>query len=412
MITVTTPTTNFPAMQGRVGDRLVTYSTQIPPHAIEGLLGHDPRSRHWKKLPGDIEAIYSKVQRATAGQRLRGIMDYVRLRFSPRSTLIGAFPAVSIAIQNHVGFRPLAIPDTEGVGHIQIDMSSRNARIVVDGLGRLSSVLELLEMSYDESRPSDDRQQLVDLLSSFSIPVVIYAPHPESEPLSRAEMGQLFFDFNFKAVAVPPRIAISLDMSDPYIQVTNRLARESNAIKNHGGMEERAASLGAKSTAIVVQQVLLRFVRGAMEGASFQESNKAEIENPTLSAENTLEHAKAMAEFLDAFADAMGEAFSKDRKSLHLSSPGWQTIGVIYHDVVHALASKDPVETARNLAQIDWSRSGPLWSDLVVEKEHSDGTKELVLHSAGASTKREMVKKVRAALSIDSLPSESSEALI
>ena len=52
-------------MQGFVGTRLITYSTQLPPTAIERLLGHDPRSRNWRKLPDDIKAIYKKIQRAT-----------------------------------------------------------------------------------------------------------------------------------------------------------------------------------------------------------------------------------------------------------------------------------------------------------------------------------------------------------
>lgn len=410
MITMTTPTTNFPAMQGIVGNRLVTYATQLPPHAVEGLLGHDPRSRYWKKLPGDIEAIYSKVQRATAAPRLRGISDYIKNRFANNSPLIGAFPAVSIAVQNHVGFREVENDDMQGVGHLQIDMSSRNARIVVDGLGRLSGVLELLERSYDEGIPDIDRNKLIDLLKSFSIPVVIYAPHPDSGPLSRTEMGQLFFDFNFKSVAVPSRIAISLDRSDPYIQATNLVAKESKAISENGGMEERSASLGTKSTAVVVQQVLLRAVRAAMEGASFAESNKSEIEDSNLTLDNMHELAGSFAYFVDAFASEMGERFMSDRKSLHLSSPGWQTLGVVYHEAVMQRDLQNPEEVAKALARINWSRSGELWRELVVEKEQADGTTELVLNSAGASTKREMVRLVRQQVGFEAPLPESNAA--
>lgn len=409
-ITMTSPTTNFPAMQGLVGDRLVTYATQLPPHSIEGFLGHDPRSRHWKKLPGDIENIYSKVQRATSNTRMSGIISYVRQRFAQQSVLLGAFPAVSIAVQNPVEFRPIDERDLPGVGHIQIDMSARNARIVVDGLGRISSVMELVEMSYDDKYSEDERAELSDLLSSFSVPVVIYAPNPDSPPLSRKEMGQLFFDFNFKAVAVPSRIAISLDMSDPYILATNTLAKECEAIVENGGMEERAASLGKKSSAIVVQQVLLRFVRGAMEGSSFQESNKAVLDKPNLTLNNIRGHVANLCAFLNAFAGAMADRFVEDKKALHLSSPGWQTLGIIYHDVVFKLEGPEPLKTAQAMARIDWSRSGPLWEDLVVEKEMKDGTKELVLRSAGASTKRELVRLVRKELKIDSLLEEKKKA--
>lgn len=400
MIEMTTPTTNFPAMQGKVGKRLATYSTQVPPTAIEGLLGHDPRSRLWKKLPDDIEHIYQHVQRGTNPARLRNIQDYVRVRFAQTAPLIGAFPAVSIAVQNEVGFEP--VPNLKGVGNIQIDMSSRNARIVVDGLGRLSAVLDLIEKSYDEQLPNDERTKLKELLGGFSIPVVIYAPHPGTPSLSREEMGQLFFDFNFKAVAVPARIAMALDQSDPYILATNALAVASRSISEHGGMEMKTSSLGTKSKAIVVQQILLRFVRGATEGSAIQESNKAVPESPNLTLENLSENVDRMSHFLDAFAEAMGSRWG-DRKSLHLSSPGWQAVGVVYHDLVHKLRVPDPKSTARALARIDWSRSGLLWQDLILEKETEDGASELVLRTAGASAKREIVARIRAELGLDKM---------
>jgi len=402
MIEITTPTTNFPAMQGKVGNRLVTYATQVPPQAIEGLLGHDPRSRLWKKLPGDIEAIYSKVQRATAAARLRNIQEYVQIRFAKNPPILGAFPAISIAVQNHVKFEPASDPHLKGVGNIQIDMSSRNARIVVDDLGRLSAVLDLLEKSYDESLPIAHRSRLTELLENFSIAVVIYAPHPDAAPLTREEMGQLFFDFNFKAIAVPPRLAIALDQSDPYILATNALGKASNAIIQGGGVEERVASLGGKSKGIVVQQVLLRFVRGALEGQSAQESNKAVPTEPNLTLVNFGEKVDQLASFLDAFAEGMGDRWL-DRKSLHLSSPGWQAIGLIYYDLVHELQVPDPNATAHALARLDWARSSKLWENLVVEKELLGRGKDIVLRGAGASTKREMANILRKQLGIDNL---------
>jgi hypothetical protein len=313
--------------------------------------------------------------------------------------MLGAFPAVSIAIQNHVKFQPASDPHLKGVGNIQIDMSSRNTRIVVDGLGRLSAVLDLLETSYDEDLTTEERNKLKELLDNFSIALVIYAPHPEAAPLTREEMGQLFFDFNFKAVAVPPRIAISLDNSDPYILATNALSKASTAIAGHGGMEERVASLGGKSKGIVVQQVLLRFVRGAMEGQASQESNKAVPTAPNLTLANVADHVDGMSQFVDAFAGAMGDRWI-DRGSLHLSSPGWQALGLVYHDLVHRLHVPDPNAAVRSLARLDWTRSGPLWQSLVVEKELKTGEKALVLRGAGASTKREMIDILRNELKI------------
>jgi hypothetical protein len=342
----------------------------------------------------------SKRKFLRAAAILQFAQEYVRIRFAKNPPILGAFPAVSIAVQNHVKFVPVSDPLMKGVGNIQIDMSSRNARIMVDGLGRVSAVLDLLEQSYDESLPKEERVKLKDLLRNFSIAVVIYAPHPDANPLTREEMGQLFFDFNFKAIAVPQRIAITLDNSDPYILATNALGRRSASISNHGGVEERAASLGGKSKGIVVQQVLLKFVRGAMEGPNIQESNKAVPSNPNLTLSNFGDQVEKLAEFLDAFAEAMGERWA-DRKSLHLSSPGWQAIGLIYNVLAHEVHAPDPNATARALARVDWTRSGRLWKDLLTEKELSDGTSELVLRGAGSSTKRQIFAILCSELGID-----------
>ena len=70
------------------------------------------------------------------------------------------------------------------------------------------------------------------------------------------------------------------------------------------------------------------------------------------------------------------------------------------------LKAPDPLATARALARIDWSRSGPLWADLVVEKTDKKGETELVLNTAGASARREIIKRVRGQLNIHQLIEE------
>ena len=48
----------IPCVQGFYGERLHTFSTQIPAEQIAGLLGHDPRSQNWKRLPKELGDIY------------------------------------------------------------------------------------------------------------------------------------------------------------------------------------------------------------------------------------------------------------------------------------------------------------------------------------------------------------------
>lgn len=401
MIEHVKPTARIPAIQGQFGPRLITYTTQLPAAAIETILGHDPRSRHWKRLPDDIEHIYKHLQRATTKPRLEAIMRYIRYRFSERSIIVGAFPAISIAVQNNTPFESVEQITDAGIGVLHFDLSRRNLRVVVDGLGRASAALELVEQAESVDLPIETREALQKLLSEFSLPTVFYMPAPGTAPLSLEEMQQLFHDFNFKVQAVPPRMAIALDHSDLHIGLTNRIG-ESPVVKLHGGMEYKAASLGKKSTAIVVQQNLLRFVRGGTEGERFLEgTTNSELKDPALNEESLERFEASMTSFLDEFAAAMGEDKFKDRESLHLTSPGWGALGILFNDIVVRLKVPDPDATARRLGSLDWSRTSPLWSDIVRERTDKDGNVVLGLAAGGAQNRRFITKSLREQLGVD-----------
>ena len=180
------------------------------------------------------------------------------------------------------------------------------------------------------------------------------------EPLTVGELGQLFADFNFRVYPVPARVNMALDQSDIYIALANKLARRS-FIADFGGMEVKAASLGKKSMSIVVQTVLVRTVRGAAEGRDFQENNLANPKGAHLTDETFLVELESVADFFTAIQQRMGGRWS-NRESLHLSSPGWQALGVIHHDMNHraspspnrkssAFTIKSPPLTGRGLIE-------------------------------------------------------------
>jgi hypothetical protein len=195
--------------------------------------------------------------------------------------------------------------NTPGAVLMHFDLSARNHRIVVDGLGRISAALEIVDVSQNPEFDEELRNELQKILKGFCIPVTFYAPKPGDKPLNQDEMAQLFHDFNFKVVPVPARVAIALDTSDIYIRLTDRVA-QSDAIAKHGGMEKRAASLGKKSTALVVQQTLYRFVRGATEGERFQESNREFTgDAPVLTAKSFEDELDKLSRFLGALASNM-----------------------------------------------------------------------------------------------------------
>lgn len=402
MIEHVKPTARIPAVQGQFGPRLVTYTSQLPAGAIETILGHDPRSKQWKQLPDDLKFIYQHLQRATTKARLDSIIRYIRYRFAEGAIIAGAFPAISIAVQNNAPFE-IAENTDAGIGVLHFDLSRRNLRVVVDGLGRASAALELVEQSESADLPPPAREALRKLLAEFALPTVFYMPAPGTKPLTLDEMQQLFHDFNFKVQAVPPRVAIALDHSDLYIGLTNRLGG-TEVIQKHGGMELKAASLGKKSTAIVVQQNLLRFVRGSTEGERFLEgSNNAELGDPNLNEETLSYFEDSMTSFIGAFADSMGEQRFKDRESLHLTSPGWGALGIIFNDLVVRLKVPDYVSAARRVGQIDWHRSAPIWGEIVREKVDKQGKPVLGLSGGGAQTRRFVTRLIRQELGLNEL---------
>ena len=226
--------------------------------------------------------------------------------------------------------------------------------------------------------------------------------------LTLEHLGQLFHDFNFRQTKISATQAVALDKSDPYIQLANNLAH-SSTIQEAGGMEERAASLGTKSTAVVVQRVFLRFVRGACEGRSFQESNLSQARNPNLTLQSRQDIQNKLEDFISMFAETMGKEEFKNRDSLHLSAPGWQVLGLVFHDMMFRLGNRltEPMykEVVTRLGAVDWSRYNPDWVGMIGEPERDRVTQEIVtdpdgrprvaLSRAGRSTIKAMLQYVR-----------------
>jgi len=142
-------------------------------------------------------------------------------------------------------------------------------------------------------------------------------------------------------------------------------------LKQYGGMDVRASSLGKNSKAIVVQQVLLRFVRGACEGAAFQVSNHATTTNPSLTLETYPILAQKIETYFEALSTKMGRDRFADRDALHVTSPGWQVLGLVFHDLyVRLNASPSTLDSVlQRLASIDWSRFNPDWLACLGEPE-------------------------------------------
>jgi hypothetical protein len=166
-------------------------------------------------------------------------------------------------------------------------------------------------------------------------------------------------------------------------------------------MERRAASLGKKSTALVVQSVLVRAVRGATEGRDFQESNLASAQNPNLKDATFKSELHSIAGFFTEIQNRMGEKWVR-KDSLHLSAPGWQALGVIHHDMKHRGLELTPSESTQiyeAIAGTDWSRNNRDWVDKahlgVWAKPKNADTEQVVILGAGRNNTQAIIDFLR-----------------
>jgi hypothetical protein len=167
-------------------------------------------------------------------------------------------------------------------------------------------------------------------------------------------------------------------------------------IARHGGMEVKAKSLGKKSTAIVVQSVLLRAVRGACEGRDFQENKLAVPSGPNLTNDSFDAELVSVSEFFTEIAQRMGEERWSRRESLHLTAPGWQALGVIHHDINHRglnLTANQRSAVYDIIAGIDWSRQNEAWATEAKLGLFQNG--ELVILGAGRNNTQAIIDHVR-----------------
>jgi DGQHR domain-containing protein len=386
----------IPCIQGGYSPHLFTYTTQIAPRDLVTIIGYDPRSSNWKNLPPALQEIYRTLQRPTVKERRESIGGYIEDRIGPQAGYIGGFPGISIAVQNPTEFTQLVTGggDFAAMGYIHFDLASSNLRILHDGLGRVTGALDKIEEGRD------------DIVDAFTLPVTFFVPTKEHGTLTVSEMGQLFHDFNFRVSPVRPKLAIALDQSDIYIRLTNRLA-EAPVIALNGGMAVRVDALGSKSEELVAQTVLLRAVRGAMEGHDFQERNLAEIDNPNLTRATFDQNLSALNEYLTHFAQEMGDRF-KIRDSIHLSASGWQAIGVVFDDIHHRLQLDDAKRDAviKALGAIDWSRTNSDWLTagvLTVGTDKKSGNAVMKFAGAGRSNRAATLDYIRQKTGLDAM---------
>lgn len=363
-------------LRGGSGPNLQFFQTVCPPSQLISLLGHDPRSNNWKTLPAHLRDAYSDYQRKTMPSRSETIERYVRDRLSPKSKLVGGFPSLSIGLTEVPSFEPISqragvqiaqgIPIDDSLGTLYLDIGARHLRMLLDGLARLTGAMELFDEGEDIDR-------------WFTFGLTIYAPTPEKGNITTAELGQLFFDYNYRTVRIPPSLALEMDQAGLYSQIVEWL-KDQPVIRENGGMQQSGSSLGKKSTALVVRRVLHGFVTIAAEGEKALQGTKSqEIRNPKTTEDNIEIVRERICEFLSRFADAMGDRF-RDSDSIHLTRTGWEAIGMITHDVAVRmnLTGDALTQCAASLAAVDWSRTNRDWFGMIGSAEQDKNGKPVL----------------------------------
>ena len=370
----------IPCIRGPSGPHLQSFQTMCQPSQLISLLGHDPRSSNWKMLPAPLREAYEEYQRKTKPARAESIDRYINERLAPGAKIVGAFPSLSIGLTEAPRFEPfraragITISDgveiDDSVGTLYLDIGAKHLRMLLDGLARLTGAMEQV----DNGRDID---------GWFSFPLTIFAPTAARGTLTPAELGQLFFDFNYRVTRVSPSLALEMDQAGIYSQIVEWL-KDQPVIRDNGGMQQSGASLGKKSTALVVRRVLHGFVTVAAEGdKALQGSKTEEIRNPRTTAENLEEVQGRIGGFLTRLAGAMGPRF-QDRDSIHLTRTGWEAIGMIAHEIaVKAdLPDSELDQHVAQLAAIDWSRTNRDWFGMIGTAEQ-DKQGEPVLDDQG-----------------------------
>lgn len=359
-------------MRGRSGDDVQTFQTFCPPSQITTLLGHDPRSNNWKNLPVALREAYEEYQRKTKPSRADTVYDYIGARMKPGAPFVGAFPSLSIGLTDAPTFEPLrnragvsiqdGVPIGDNVGTVYLDLGARHLRMLLDGLARFTGAMQYIDQGTDVDQ-------------WFSFAVTLFSPTEERGKLEPADLGQLFFDFNYRVSRVSPSLALEMDQAGTYSQIVEWL-KDQPVIRDNGGMQQSGASLGKKSTALVVRRVLHGFVTIAAEGEkALRERKNEEIRNPSTTLDNIEASREKICSFLDKFSSFMGDRFG-DRDSIHLTRLGWEAIGMIAHDIMfkgnHTEGERDRYIAA--VANVDWSRANPDWFGMIgVAEQDSSG---------------------------------------
>jgi hypothetical protein len=143
-----------------------------------------------------------------------------------------------------------------------------------------------------------------------------------------------------------------------------------------------------------------------------QMSDGAITAKPNLRTETFAVEQAGIAEFFNELAQRMGDRWSQP-DSIHLSSAGWQALGIICYDINHGGVDGTPLDLTplerehilQTLSSQDWSRNNSLWVDTVRigmwVTDNQTGQRRLTITGAGRTITQELIDYLRKITGLD-----------
>jgi hypothetical protein len=211
-------------------------------------------------------------------------------------------------------------------GDLQLSPDMRHPNILLDGLGRVTGLLDAMD--------DDNDPEIRNWAQDVEVLVMLITGTP-GHTLSYEQLGQLFFDFNALSEPVPQGQAIDLDQSDPYIQVAARICKLP-IVTSNGGMDPRAIKIGKSREVWVTKPIMLRAARAAAQGPGSHVDHIREAINDQ---REWMKGSKQQQELLERFDEAlttMVEALGGTvpaGNTMLCTATWWIAFGLVLHDL-------------------------------------------------------------------------------
>jgi hypothetical protein len=334
---------SFPAIKSSVRRDMDCYLVSLPIHKMASFLGHDPRSRFWPQLPQYLKTIYEQKQRRTDPKRIKALEEYVSDKIlNPEK--FGAIPPLSV-----VQFEPFAPDNVTPIEHSLVrieDTEAETTRVLIDGLARFTTVVDLRE------RLKIEQPEKIADLDQLQLSIALYVPRAQAINANLA--GQLFTDFNLYAWPVTGNQALAGDLFNPYKRLSDIVNAQGGTVRRYGGLKIGSSNLGRKDVAFATQLVMAQFCKVAVEDRVGMGKLSRPLPNPRCPHINIEEEGKRIAEFFTALESHMGAETFRDRTKIFRQAHGLYALAVVLNDVLeHGRATIDSI--ARDLAHLEWS---------------------------------------------------------